>query len=63
MIHIQMNQKKETEFSLTKPNVKAVWYLVGLEQHVMVGDEMGGSASGFDGFEEMMKSYLLRAKC
>ncbi len=29
MIHIQMNQTKETEISLTKQNVIAVRYLVG----------------------------------
>ena len=25
--------------------------------------EQGGSASGFDGFEEIMESYLLRGRC
>jgi hypothetical protein len=28
----------------------------------MVDDELGGRASGFDGFEEIMESYLLLAK-
>jgi hypothetical protein len=63
MIHIQMNQKKETEISLSKQNVRAVWYLVGRERHKQVDAELGGSASCFDGFEEIMESYLLRARC
>ena len=54
MIHIQMNQKKETEISPTKQNVKAVWYLISHERHKKVDDELGGSASGFEGFEEIM---------
>ncbi len=63
MIHIQMNQKKETEISLTKQNVKVVRYLISRERHKKVDDELGGSASGFEGFEEIMELHLLLAKC
>ena len=63
MIHIQMNQKKETEISQSKQNVRAVWYLVGRELHKQVDAELGGSASGFDGFEEIMELYLQLARC
>ncbi len=58
MIHIQMNQKKDTEISPTKQNVKAVRYLItsSRERHKKVNDEPGGSASGFDGFKEIMES-------
>ncbi len=63
MIHIQMNQKKETEISPSKQNVRALRYLVGRERHTLVDAELGGSASGFDGFEEIMESYLLRGRC
>ncbi len=57
-----MNQKKETEISPTTQNVKVVRYLISRERHKKVNDELGGSASGFDGFKEIMDSYLLRAK-
>ncbi len=57
-----MNQKKDTEISPSKQNVQAVRYLISRERHKKVSDELGGSASGFDGFEEIMESYLLRAK-
>ncbi len=63
MIHIQKNQKKETETSESKQNVRALQYLVGREQHKLVDAELGGSASGFEGFEEIMGSYLLRGRC
>jgi hypothetical protein len=62
MIHIQMNQKKETEISPSKQNGRALRYLVGREQHKLVDAELGGSTSGFDGFEEKMESYLLRGR-
>jgi hypothetical protein len=58
-----MNQEKETEISLSKQNVRAVLYLVGRERHKQVDTELGGSASGFDGFKEIMESYLLLARC
>jgi hypothetical protein len=60
MIHIQMNQTKETEIFPSKQNVRVLWYLVGRERHTLVDAEEGGSASGFDGFKEIMESYLLR---
>jgi hypothetical protein len=63
MIQIQMNQKKETEISPSKQNVRALLYLVGLERHKLVDAELGGSASCFDGFEEIMESYLRRGRC
>jgi hypothetical protein len=63
MIHIPMNQKKETEISPSKQNVRALQYLVGRELHKLVDAEQGGSASGFYGFEEIMESYLLRGRC
>ena len=63
MIHIQMNQTKETEISPSKQNVRVLRYLVGRERHTLVDAEQGGSASGFDGFEEIMESYLLRGRC
>ncbi len=63
MIHIQLNQKKENEISPTKQNVKLVLYLISRERHKKVDEELRGSASGFEGFEEIMESYLLRAKC
>jgi hypothetical protein len=63
MIHIQMNQNKETEISLSKQNVRELRYLVGRERHKLVDTELGGSTSGFDGFEEIMESYLLRGRC
>jgi hypothetical protein len=44
MIHIQMNQKKETEISQTKQNVIAVRYLVGRERHKMVDMNREGVA-------------------
>ena len=45
MIHIQMNQTKETEISQSKQNVRALLYLVGRERHKLVDTELGGSAS------------------
>ncbi len=54
MIHIQMNQKKETEISLSKQNVRAVRYLIGRERHKQVDADLGGSASGFDVFKEII---------
>ena len=63
MIHIQMNQTKETEISQSKQNVRVLRYLVGRERHTLVDAEQGGSASGFDGFKEIMESYLLRGRC
>ena len=63
MIHIQMKQKKETEISPSKQNVRALRYLVGRERHKLVDAELGGSASGVDGFEEIMESYLLGGRC
>ena len=55
MIHIQTSPSKQ--------NVRALLYLVGRERHTLVDAEQGGSASGFDGFEEIMESYLLRGRC
>lgn len=53
----------ETEISPSKQNVRVLRYLVGRERHTLVDAEQGGSASGFDGFEEIMESYLLRGRC
>jgi hypothetical protein len=55
--------EEETEISPSKQNVRALKYLVGRERHKLVDTELGGSASGFDGFEEIMESYLLRGRC
>jgi hypothetical protein len=58
-IHIEVNENGDVHISPTKKNVCAVRHLVNRTHKAKTDEVIGGSASTFDGFEELMESMLL----